>query len=60
MSAVFAGVSTSRTTLAEVLLKQLRQPYPDEKIATYRSVLQQVISRSSILSLKLLCCFSGR
>ena len=45
MSAVFAGVSTSRTTLAEVLLKQLRQPYPDEKIATYRSVLQQVVSR---------------
>ena len=48
MSAVFAGVHTSRTTLAEVLLKQIRQPYPDEKIATYRSVLQQVISRSSL------------
>lgn len=47
MSAVFAGVNTSRTTLAEALLKQIRQPYPDERIATYRSVLQQVNSRSS-------------
>ena len=50
MSAVVGGVNTSRTTLAEVLLKQIRQPYPDERIATYRSVLQQLISMSLLPS----------